>query len=352
MSWQGIFGHDDVVEQFRRALERGRLASTFLFVGPEGIGKRAFAMKLAQALLCQTRPEEALDPCGTCPSCTQVLAGTHPDIEVVTKPPDKSFLPLELLIGDKEHRMREGLCHSIALKPFMGGRRIAIIDDADYLNAEGANCLLKTLEEPPPRSVLILIGTTPAKQLPTIRSRSQVIRFRPLTAAQIAEILTARELVKDQAEAERLASHSEGSVHRALQQADAELWSFRSELCQRLAPPKLDAVGLAQSLQEFVDAAGKEASARRQRMRQIIEQSAEFYRQLLQSLTGAGANGDAEVRAIVTRAQPHWQGRLEAVAACLDRSLEALEQVDRNANPATLLECWLHDVAKLASGRR
>lgn len=350
MSWQGILGHDGVVEQFRRALERERLASTFLFVGPEGVGKRTFALKLAQSLLCQTRPEESLDPCGTCPSCQQVQAGTHPDIAVVAKPPEKSFLPLDLLIGDPEHRMREGLCHSIALKPFMGGRRIAVIDDADYLNAEGANCLLKTLEEPPPRSVLILIGTTPAKQLPTIRSRSQVIRFRPLSAQQVAEILTVQGLVRDGAEAERLASHSDGSVQRALQQADAALWSFRDELLQRLAAPKLDAVGLAQSLQEFVDAAGKEAAARRRRMRQVIEQSAEFYRQLLQSLTGATANGDPEVRALVARAASHWQGRLEAVAACLDRSLEALEQVDRNANPATLLESWLHDLAKLGRG--
>ena len=159
---------------------RGRLASSFLFAGPAGIGKRTFALKLAQAMLCQTRPEEALDPCGTCPSCAQVAAGTHPDLDVVAKPDDKSFIPLELLIGEREHRRREGLCHNIGLKPFLGGRKIAVIDDADYLNAEGANALLKTLEEPPPRSVLILIGTTPAKQLPTIRSRCQLIRFRPL----------------------------------------------------------------------------------------------------------------------------------------------------------------------------
>ncbi len=169
-----------MVEQFRRALARGRLASSFLFAGPEGIGKRTFALKLAQAMLCTTRPEETLDPCGTCPSCVQVAAGTHPDLHLVGKPEDKSFIPLELLIGDREHRRREGLCHNIGLKPYLGGRKIAMIDDADYLNAEGANSLLKTLEEPPPRSVLILIGTSPAKQLPTIRSRCQLIRFRPL----------------------------------------------------------------------------------------------------------------------------------------------------------------------------
>src|SRR5664280_1094806 len=94
-SWHGLLGQDDVVEQFRRAVARGRLASSFLFAGPPGVGKRTFALKLAQALLCQTNPETAFNPCGYCPSCVQVAAGTHPDLEFVAKPDDKSFLPLE-----------------------------------------------------------------------------------------------------------------------------------------------------------------------------------------------------------------------------------------------------------------
>ena len=149
MAWHGILGHDDVAARFRLGLERGRLASSFLFVGPPGIGKRRFAFGLSQVLLCGVRPEAAMDPCGTCPSCVQVRSLTHPDLEYVRKPDDKAFLPLELLIGDKEHRGRAGLCHRLALKPFMGGRKVAIIDDADFLNPEGANSLLKTLEEPP-----------------------------------------------------------------------------------------------------------------------------------------------------------------------------------------------------------
>src|SRR5215471_14678268 len=101
-----IRGHQQIADRFRRALARGRLASTFLFVGPPGIGKRTFALTLAQGLLCERVPEERLDPCGECPSCRQVKALTHPDVELVTRPPDKNFIPLELLIGDAEHRMR------------------------------------------------------------------------------------------------------------------------------------------------------------------------------------------------------------------------------------------------------
>src|SRR5262245_43261337 len=189
MTSHSLRGHDRIALQFRRALERGRLASTFLFVGLPGIGKRTFALALAQSLLCERVPEERLEPCGECPSCRQVVALAHPDVQFVAKPSDKSFIPIELLIGDAEHRMREGLCYQISLKPFSGRRKVAIIDDADYLNKEGANCLLKTLEEPPPRSVLILIATSEQRQLPTIRSRCQIVRFSPLAATEIADLL-------------------------------------------------------------------------------------------------------------------------------------------------------------------
>jgi DNA polymerase-3 subunit delta' len=344
MAWHGIYGHDEVVERFRRALRRGRLASSFLFVGPEGVGKRSFALKLAQALLCRVRPEEAMDPCGECPACLQVGAGTHPDLELIAKPKDKSFLPVELLIGDKEHRMRRGLCHSIALKPFMGGRKIAVIDDADYLNPEGANSLLKTLEEPPPRSVLILISTSPARQLPTIRSRCQLVRFQPLEPEIVAHLLVEHGMVE--AEARRLAAHSEGSLGRAAELADPELWAFRTQMYGQLAQPSLASGRLAKAVVAFVDQAGREAAARRRRARQVVGMAAEFYRDLVHALCGAARAGDAELRDSVERAMHTWRGDELVAAACLDRSLETAEQIDRNAHLPTLLECWLDDLGK------
>jgi DNA polymerase-3 subunit delta' len=349
MSWHGIHGHDEVVAQFRRALERGRLATSFLFVGPAGIGKRTFALKLAQALLCPTRPEEALDPCGQCPACVQVVARSHPDLELIEKPKDKSFIPLELFIGDKEHRMREGMCHNIGLKPFWGGRKVAIIDDADYLNLEGANCLLKTLEEPPPQSLLILIGTSPARQLPTIRSRCQLIRFRPLTPEVVADLLLAQQVVETADEARRLAEHSEGSLDRAVELADPPLWAFRTEWYERLSEPTWDSVRLAAAVLAFVDEAGRDAAPRRARLRQIIGLAADFYRHLLGGLAGHAGNGDAELRRAVDRAIRTWPGDAESAAACLDRCLEAATQVDRNANQATLVDCWLDDLVRIAA---
>ena len=81
---------------------------------------------------------DPLEPCGHCESCRLFDAATHPDLDVVALPKDKSTLPLELFIGDKEHRNQDGLCHRIALRPFLGGRKVAIIDDADYFSQESA----------------------------------------------------------------------------------------------------------------------------------------------------------------------------------------------------------------------
>jgi DNA polymerase III delta' subunit len=361
--WQGIEGHDAIVEKFRRALERGRLASTFLFVGPEGIGKRSFALALAKSLLCQRRDEALLDPCGMCPSCIQVEAGTHPDIHIVKKPDGKSEIPVALFIGPLENRMREGFCHDISLKPFAGGRKIGIIEDSDFLNEEGANALLKTLEEPPARSVIFVIGTSAAKQLPTIRSRSQIVRFAPLSQDTVERLLISKQLVSDAAEARRLAAYSGGSVTEAVALADVELWRFRDEMLARLAHEPIETIGLARAVIPFVEAAGKEAPPRRARARRLIGFAIDFYRRLLhrQVATGVGSVALERPRDIgsgdTDQSEHHMSAAVnagqtdpEATASRIERSMEALSHIDRNANQTTLLEAWIDDLRLARSG--
>src|SRR5262249_52956328 len=158
-------------------------------------------------------------------------------------------------------------------------------------NEEGANSLLKTLEEPPPGSVLILIGTSADKQLPTIRSRSQIIRFAPLSDQAVAELLVARGLIDDAAEAQRLATLGEGSLERALELADPDLWRFRTQLLAQLAKANFDSVALARDTNEFVEAAGKEASLRRNRSRQVVRFAVDFFRQRLRVTSGLAPQG-------------------------------------------------------------
>ena len=347
LSWEHVLGHDQVVEQFRRCVARNRLASSFLFVGPPGVGKRTFAHTLAAALLCETHAGKELEACGYCTSCQQVRAGSHADLDFIRKPDDKSFIPLELFVGDKEHRMREGLCHNISLKPMRGGRKIAIIDDADHMNLESANCLLKTLEEPPPRSVLILIGTTHSRQLPTIRSRCQIIRFHALSAATIEKVLLDNELVSDQEQARHLARLAEGSIQRALELADEDLESFRQQLCQFLSRSDGDHVAFAKTVIEFVDQAGKDAQSRRHRMRQIVRHAAQFYRALMRNYAGFDTPEDETLGPYIAQAQADELGDEERAANCVERCLQALDHIDGNANQASVLECWMDDLAQM-----
>ena len=322
--WHSIYGHDKVIEQFCTALSRGRLASTFLFVGPPGVGKRTFALKLAQALLCDARPESALDPCGQCAACRQVQAATHPDVHVVSRPKDSSNLPLELFIGDDEHRMRAGLCYELSLKPFSGKRRIGIIDDADLLalgSKESANALLKTLEEPPPKSVLILIGTSLQRQLPTIRSRCQVIRFDPLPDDVVAELLLSEGSCSDPALAQQAARLAGGSLERARMWCDEAVFDFRESLFTQLSQPEFDQLALAKGVQQFVEAAGKDAPAKRARLKEALQMAAEFYRGRMQAAAASGS--DAEPAAI-----------------CQELCLDAMSHVDANANLIGLIEWW------------
>jgi DNA polymerase-3 subunit delta' len=357
MSWATVLNHESAVERFRRSVQTERLASTYLFVGPEGIGKRTFAMKLAEAILCETNPEVELEPCGTCSGCQQVRAKTHPDLILISKPKDKAFIPVETFIGDKEHRRRVGLCHDIGLKPFRGGRKIAIIDDADFLNQEGANCLLKTLEEPPPKSVLILLGTSEKRQLKTIVSRSQVIRFDPLTNAQVLQVLQSSPPQESEVAVEDLASASGGSVQMAFRLAEPEAMEFRRSWFEQLGSldPAKDDFGSV--LSGFVDAGGKDGATKRARLAWVSDMAILFYRQLFVELSGAGLDDDRldpQLKSLAESAATHFSADemsgAEIAARCVERSTEVHRQVYANASQANVIEAWLRDLGRISRG--
>jgi DNA polymerase-3 subunit delta' len=329
--WQGIHGHDTVVERFRRSLANGRLASSYLFLGPAGVGKRTFALKLAKALLCANAAEADLAPCDHCDSCRLLDAGTHPDVDVVGLPPGKRELPLKLFLGPPEHRFQEGLCHNISIRPMMGRRRVAIIDDADGLNTESANCLLKTLEEPPPGAVLILIGTNRSRQLPTILSRTQMVRFEPLPTDVVSRLLVEQGVVASEEEAQHLAADSGGSLLRAADIMAMNLGEFRTRLLRQFATPVLDGTRLVAILNDFVSEAGAEPEAKRQRLRAAFTLVTEHLGAELRGERGQFSTNRASDSRLL---------------AALDRCILAEEELDRNANQATLLECWVDDLTR------
>ena len=194
---------------------------------------------------------------------------------------------------------------------------------------------------------MILIGTSADKQLPTIRSRAQTIRFQPLDRTVVAGLLESQGLVADRAQAVRLAEFAEGSLQRALELADDDLWAFRRRLLEALGGAALDSVALAQDAVAFVEAAGKEASARRSRSRQVMAFAVEFHRQLLRAASGLPSQGDAELLGPSIGPARPVRFDAETAAALIARSLEALSHIDRNAHQTTLLECWLDDLSRI-----
>jgi DNA polymerase-3 subunit delta' len=326
--WQKIQGHDTIALRFRRAHERGRLAGSFLFVGPPGVGKRRFAFALAMGLLCKN--QDHLNPCGACDSCklfggrsctdfnfeTDTFNSDHPDLYYVAKPSDKKDLPLELLIGDKKNRGHAGLCYNISLTASLGNRKVAIINDADSLNEEGANALLKTLEEPPPDAVLILIGTSTAKQLPTIRSRCQIVRFSPLPPEILSAILVEKGIVTSAGK--QLAVQAEGSLDNARELADADMDPLRKELTKAFSAPHWDTAAFAAKLNGLIEASGKETPIRRRQARLIFGLALEHFRTEIYK-------GNADV----CRTGQH-----------LERTLDALQHIDDNINPLLVIEAW------------
>lgn len=337
MAWQGIEGHDAVAADFARSHARGRVAGTYLFIGPAGVGKASFARQLAKAVTCRA-PRAGLVACDSCASCVQAEAGSHPDIEIVRKPEDRATIPLEALIGDADHRLREGLCWRLLLRPVLGGRRVAIILDADHLSEEAANCLLKTLEEPPPEALIILVGTALERQLPTIRSRCQIVRFQPLSADAVVRVLSSEEpsATGDPGRLEACAAAAAGSLARARLLLDDELVAFRSRVFRTLGETPLRGVELARDVIAFVEAAGKEAPPRRARLRVALDFAVEFFRAALRR----DAAGTLPTDAVLAAAVHDWRGDAERADGALAATLDALDAIERNANLTTLVDAW------------
>jgi DNA polymerase-3 subunit delta' len=332
--WSKLIGNQRLCDWFAHAIRQRRLGGSFLFVGSPGIGKQTVADLLALTLMCETNAPAEMQPCGTCPSCVQVMAGTHADVIRVSKPPDKSLIPLELLIGRPEVRLQEGFCRDVRLKPSRGTRKVAILHDADYLNEEGANCLLKTLEEPPADSLIILIGTSEQRQLPTIRSRCQIIRFAPLSPHEATRLLHDVHQVEasEQAIAEAVDATG-GDIHAAIRQLSGEADELRTALSAQFTSPAPDPVAMKRIITEHVEGVGKDASKRRDAMRDVFAIAIQHYRRQLRT--------DAAVSGVT----PQTLSRL-------DRSVRAIREVDRSANQSTLIECYASDIASAVTGDR
>lgn len=226
-----LTGNQRVKELLRRMLESRRVPGALLFSGEEGVGKKLFALELAKAINC--RSPKGVEACGKCAICVRssrinfpasdnpddlkkIFWTDHPDVGLV-QPPTRTFHVVQMRAIEREANYR----------PFEGVARFFLIDEADKLNDASANALLKTLEEPPPTSHIILITSRPAVLLPTIRSRCQAIRFAPLRPEEIEEHLTQNKLATG-AEMRLRARSAAGSIGRAVA-GDVQIYQAQRE---------------------------------------------------------------------------------------------------------------------------
>jgi DNA polymerase III subunit delta' len=176
--WQGLRGQERAVAQLRRSIERGRVPHAYLFSGPPGAPLLDAAIALAMALACQRRPGAGEgcegDPETMCGPCAKIAAGIHPDVVTLVREGAAQIVPIE--------SVRNQVIARVGFPPHEGEIRMFIVEEATALAPPAANALLKTLEEPPSRTMFVLCTTAPEQLLPTIRSRCQRVRFAAGTA--------------------------------------------------------------------------------------------------------------------------------------------------------------------------
>lgn len=233
MPFADVIGHDLPKTLLQAAMSSNRLAHAYLFHGEDRIGKRQVAVRLAQALLCDFAPDSP-DGCGTCRSCVQIEARTHPDFNVIEPDPEQATLQIKIeQIRDLEQHM--------IYRPLIGDRKICVIDDADRMTIGAANALLKTLEEPPDHSLFLLVSSRAFALPATIRSRCQMLRFAAQAQTQIeAALILHRNLPP--ADARFLAVLSEGRIGEALDADVVAMKSRQHEYSTLLAPSALRSI--------------------------------------------------------------------------------------------------------------
>jgi len=328
MPFSTVAGHRPVLELLSRAVARNTLPQSLVFSGPQGVGKRLTAIALAQALNCDRPQAGALpaDACGACAPCTRIARGVHADV-LVLEPGDSGSIKVD--------QVREAIDRA-GYRPFEGRRRVVIVEEADAVQADTQNVLLKTLEEPPPASVFVLITARPDMLLPTVRSRCQRLRFGPLAPSEVAAILV-RDHGFGEADARAAAAQSDGSVGAALA-AGAEDAIEAREAAARL----LQAASSSADPRRRLDGAKALVGGgtdRDELSRRLLAMSSLLRDLGLLGTDGAeGAIANADLAPLLRSLLRHYDaGRAIEAFSTVSRALDAL---DRNASPKIVAD-WV-----------
>jgi len=381
VSFDAIRYQPSAVRMLRAAVAQDRMPHAYLFVGPRGVGKGLAARELAKLLFCDSpRGDDAdtLDPCDACDACRRAGRGMHPDLYWFRKEPDRNDFRLAIVTR------REGpdgtpawltatVTESAALMPMEANRTVTVLDDAELLNRAAANALLKTLEEPSPHAVLVLLCADESRLPGTILSRCQWVRFRPLPEAFVAEKVrevlarrAAEAREDDQApppkpsdeEVAFVCRFAGGSIEQAADLVGTGLWDLKRTLLQRLPDLRPDAAfDMAEAVVDWGKALAKrggakprstEANAVRRRTARLAlaAVASAFGDAAILSAGGEGANRlvNADQRAVI-QALAQWPPDAWARAVAL--LTDGQTHVRRYVHPELATENALLQVSRL-----
>jgi DNA polymerase-3 subunit delta' len=262
MSFKDVLGHSRPIEFLQRAIRNDKVVHSYLFLGNEGIGKKWVALQFAKALNCLESIKERGDACDRCPSCKKIDHQLHPDVLIVE--PEGQTLKV-----DQVRQMQKDL----AYRPYEGERRVCILTAADRMAPNMSNTLLKTLEEPPLHTVILLLANNSRNLLPTILSRCQPVHFFPLPVPLVSNWLMEQKGIREE-EAHLLASLSEGSPGKALEIREEIHQIPRDELL-------IDFVGLKSLSFEKKDGWAESLSSNREDLILILEVAKTLLRDLI-----------------------------------------------------------------------
>jgi DNA polymerase-3 subunit delta' len=335
--WQ-VIGQGRAVSLLQQSLKAGKLAHAYLLVGPPHVGKMTLAVLLAQALNCASDER----PCLTCDSCKKIKAGTHADVRVIGITQNEEEVEAKLIGIDQIKDVQ----HSASLPPFEGRHKVFIIDGAELLSTDAANCLLKTLEEPEAKVTFILLTTNDRLVLPTVVSRCQRLELPPLSIAEASRELAEKQGVAAE-RARLLAGLSHGCPGWAIAAAgDGHVLERRNEdLDQIIKITKSD-------YEDRFDYAGRLAArfaSNRGEIYETLDRWVDYWRDLLLVKLGRpDAVVNIDRRSELTQIAAGSQ--LAPINTFIESIRQTAEQLRQNANARLALEVLMLDIPQLKEG--
>jgi DNA polymerase III subunit delta' len=318
MPFAEIVGHQRQLQTVRASLENGRMHHAYLFFGPEGVGKRTIAEALAKSLHCQ---ERRCDFCDRCPSCASIRDRNHPDVYIV-----------EPQTGKKEISIRQvrELTEKMFLRSFSGRMKIALIDPAELMNYHAQNALLKTIEEPPENSTLVLITRNSGALLPTLLSRCLRISFGLLPITEASHFLALRRGLTS-AQSRLLAALTMGSIGQALAWSEGQVQDERKESIERYC-------ALSESDYRTALAFAEELASDREKCFRVLQWIEGWNRDVLALQVTDTNSLIRNVDLVESLRKQAFSGRAEQTLAVLSELSRVVDALQKNYNRRMVLE--------------